>query len=128
MGLDSAIYGKVKEFAATPEAKALKGPRKRLLDLTLDRFRRNGVELNEADKKRVQAISVELSKLSKKFADNVLDATSAFELVITDETKLTGLPDSARAAARQSAKQKKHRRLAHHAAGAKHDCRAEVRR
>ena len=106
MALDSGIYSKVREYSQTPEAKALTGARKRLLELTLKRFRRSGVELSDANKTRLRAISVELARLSKKFADNVLDSTNAFEIVIRDEAKLAGLPESARAAARQSAKQK----------------------
>jgi len=104
--LDKEIYAKVKEFAATPEAQALTGARKRFLTLTLDEFRRSGAELGEADKTRLRAMSVEMSKLRKQFSDNVLDATNAFEIVIKDDTLLAGLPASARAAARESAKRK----------------------
>ena len=106
LSLDSAVYAKVKEYAATPEAKALTGARKRHLELTLKQFRRGGAELNEEGKKRLRAMSVELTQLSKKFADNVLDSTNAFELVITDEARLAGLPERDRAAARESAKKK----------------------
>ncbi len=48
-------------------------------------------------------MDVELSKLTTKFSENVLDSTNAFELVVTDESKLAGLPPTAMAAARQSA-------------------------
>ncbi len=104
--LDKEIYAKIKEFSATPEAKALSGPRKRFLTWTLDEFRRNGAELGEADKAKLRAISVEMSQLRKRFSDNVLDATNAFEIVVKDDTLLAGLPESARAAARESAKRK----------------------
>ncbi len=105
--LDSGIYAKIKEFAATDEARALTGPRKRFLTWTLDEFRRNGAELGENEKARLRAISVELSKLRKQFSDNVLDATNAFEIVIKDEALLAGLPESAREAARESARSKR---------------------
>jgi oligopeptidase A len=104
--LDKGIYAKIKEFAATPEAKALTGPRKRFLTLTLDEFRRSGAELGDADKDKLRAMSVEMSKLRKRYSDNVLDATNAFEIVIKEDTLLAGLPESARAAARESARRK----------------------
>jgi oligopeptidase A len=59
--------------------------------------------LNEADKKRFKEIEQLLSTLQSKFEENVLDATNAWELFITDEQELSGLPESARAAARQAA-------------------------
>ena len=106
VALDAGIYARIKEYAAAPEAKALTGPRKRYLQKTLEQFHRNGADLGEKDKARLREIGVELSRASKKFADNVLDATNAFEHVITDPAKLAGLPESARAAARQSAQAK----------------------
>ena len=66
----------------------------------------------------LQDIEVELAQATTKFAENVLDATNAFELVITDEAGLAGLPPSAVEAARESAQRKRARRLAIHAAGA----------
>lgn len=104
--LDKDIYAKVKEFAATPEAQSLTGAHKRFLKLTLDEFRRSGAELGEADKAKLRAMSVEMSKLRKQFSDNVLDATNAFEIVVKEDTLLAGLPESARAAARESARRK----------------------
>jgi oligopeptidase A len=104
--LDGGIYAKIQEYAATPEAQALTGARQRFLKVTLDDFRRRGAGLPEAQRTRLREINVELSKLNKQFSDNVLDATNAFELVIKDDALLAGLPESARSAARQSAKQK----------------------
>jgi len=49
---------------------------------------------------------VELSKLTIRFSENVLDSTNEFELVIADESKLVGLPESAIAMARDSARSK----------------------
>jgi oligopeptidase A len=104
--LDRQIHAKIKEFAATPEAQSLTGARKRFLTLTLDEFRRSGAELGDAGKDKLRAMSVEMSKLRKQYSDNVLDATNAFEIVIKEDTLLAGLPESARAAARESAKRK----------------------
>jgi oligopeptidase A len=74
---------------------------------TLDSFRRHGAELGPAGKKRMAEIDVELTKITTKFSENVLDSGNAFELIIDDEAKLAGLPPSAIDAERQSAESKK---------------------
>jgi oligopeptidase A len=104
--LDAGIWRILKEYSETAEAKALTGVRARFLKKTMDAFRRSGADLDEEGKKRLQAIEVELAQATTKFAENVLDATNAFELVITDPAKLAGLPVSAIDAARQTAEQK----------------------
>ena len=104
--LNEGLWNQLKAFAATNEAKALTGARLRFLTKTLDSFRRCGAELDAAGKTRLAAIDVELSKLTTKFSENVLDSTNAWELMITDEASLAGLPPSALAAARQSAESK----------------------
>ncbi len=100
---DPRLYAALREFAATDEAKRLDRTRARLLDKLLHAFRRNGAELDEAGKARLAALEIELAQTTTKFSQNVLDATNAYELLITDEAKLAGLPESARAAARASA-------------------------
>jgi oligopeptidase A len=104
--LDPGLWRVVQEFAATPEAAQLTGTKKRLLAKTIDAFRRQGAELDPAGKARLSEIDVELTKLTTKFSENVLDSTNAFEFVITDEAKLAGLPPTAIEAARESAKAK----------------------
>jgi oligopeptidase A len=47
-----------------------------------------------------------LANLTTRYAENVLDSTNGFELYLTEESQLAGLPPSARAAARQSAESK----------------------
>jgi oligopeptidase A len=104
--LNEGVYRALRAFASMDEAKALDPTRKRFLDKTLADFRRHGAELAPADKQKLQEMDVELTRLTTTYAQNVLDATNAFELIITDEKRLAGLPDSARAAARESAQQK----------------------
>ena len=100
--LNEGIWKQLQAYAATAEAKALTGTRLRFLTKTLDSFRRHGAELDAAGKKRMAEIDVELTRITTKFSENVLDSTNAFELIVTDESKLAGLPPSAVAAARQS--------------------------
>jgi len=104
--LHEGLWKAVQEFAATDEAKALTGTRRRFLTKTIQDFRRHGAELDAAGKKRLEALDVELSRLTTKFGENVLDSTNEFELVITEEAKLAGLPPSAVAAAGASAEAK----------------------
>jgi len=69
-------------------------------------FSRNGANLNEKDKAELRLIDTKLSKLKLKFGENVLAETHAFELHITDNNKLKGLPESTIEAAKMIAKQK----------------------
>ncbi len=101
--LDEDLWRRIKDYAATPEAAQLEGVRRRFLKKTLDDFRRHGAELGPAGKQRLQEIEVELARLTTRFSENVLDATNAFELRITDPDRLRGLPPSAVEMARQAA-------------------------
>ena len=104
--LDAGLWNGVKTFASTPEAARLTGERRRFLHKTVDTFRRHGADLDAAGKSRLAQIDLELTKLTTKFAENVLDSTNAFELVLTGEGDLAGLPPGARDAARESAVRK----------------------
>ena len=58
----------------------------------------------ESDKKlRYKAISQELSRLASHYEENLLDATNAWSKLVTDENDLAGLPESAKASAKQAA-------------------------
>jgi oligopeptidase A len=101
--LNGALWNAVQAYAETDEARSLTGTRKRFLEKTIDNFRRHGALLDPAGKQRIGEIDVELTRLTIRFAENVLDSTNEFELVITDENELAGLPESARAMAHASA-------------------------
>ncbi len=106
IALRDGLYRALVELAETDEAKALDPVKKRLLEKTLADFRRQGAQLPPSDKEKLKALDRELSVLTTRFSQNVLDATNAFELVIEDEARLSGLPDSARAMAREAAQSK----------------------
>lgn len=101
--LSAGLWGALKSFAETDEAKALTGAKRRLLEKTLADFRRHGADLPDEGKARLSALDVELAQLTLKYAQNVLDATNSFELLIDDVAKLAGLPESAIEAAKASA-------------------------
>ena len=104
--LNPELWRGIKAFADTPEGRSVTGERRRFLDKTIDTFRRHGADLDPAGKKKLEELDVELTQVTTKFGENVLDSTNAFELVITDEVSLAGLPPTAVAAARESAVRK----------------------
>jgi oligopeptidase A len=104
--LNEGLWKRLQQYAETPEAASFTGVRQRFLTKTLDSFRRHGAELDDAGKANLAALDIELSKITTKFSENVLDSTNSFDLVIADEAQLAGLPPSARDAARQSAEGK----------------------
>lgn len=106
--LNAALWAALKSFAAKPEAAALTGVRKRFFDETMADFKEAGADLPQEKKARLEQLNSVLAEKAKAFSDNVLDSTNAYELLIDDESRLAGLPDSAKAAARQSARQKGH--------------------
>lgn len=106
IALDPELYTVLKRYAQSPELATRSEAERRFVKLTLDDFKRHGAELGSEQKKRLEQISVELSKLTTEYSQNVLDATNAFELVLADDSRLTGLPTSAREAAHESAKAK----------------------
>jgi oligopeptidase A len=101
--LNPELWAAVKQFAGTDEARALMGVRRRHVDKLVRSFVRAGADLPPEQKRRIEALRVEMSRLSTEFANHVLDATNAWDLVLTDEADLEGLPDSARAQARAAA-------------------------
>lgn len=106
IALNPELWAALKSFAEKPEASELTGVPKRYFDETMADFIQAGADLPEDKKTRLKALTKELADKTKTYGDNVLDSTNAYELLIDDEARLAGLPDSAKAAARQSAKQK----------------------
>jgi peptidyl-dipeptidase Dcp len=93
------VYENRKNIDLTPEQEIL-------LEKQYKGFTRNGANLKEDNKKQLRKIDTQLSKLSLQFGENVLAETNAFELHITNKEELSGLPESAKEAAEQLAKEK----------------------
>lgn len=77
-----------------------------LLDKSYDGFVRSGALLNDTDKDKLRKLTEESSMMSLQFSQNLLKETKAYELHITNEDKLDGLPDTAKEAAALTAKEK----------------------
>jgi oligopeptidase A len=101
--LRAELYARLVAFSETAEAKLLDPTRARFLEKKLAEFRREGARLNPPDKARLEGLDRELAQITSKFAQNVLDDTNAFELVLEDDRRLQGLPRSAIELAREAA-------------------------
>lgn len=103
--LNEALFRRVKSVFDHKENLELTPEQTMLLEKQYKGFARNGANLNDDDKAKLRAIDTKLSKLSLQFGENVLAETNAFELHLTDENDLSGLPESAKEAAHQLAKE-----------------------
>ena len=78
---------------------------KMLLDNCYEGFVRSGALLDEDGKQRLRQLTEEASMLSLQFSQNLLKENKAFQLHITDEAQLDGLPETAREAAALTAQE-----------------------
>ena len=104
MGQNEMLYQAFRQIAAGAEYTRLNAAQRRIVDNALRDFRLSGVALNDADKKRYKDIMQELSSLTAKFEENLLDATNAWRMHIDDENRLAGLPESSLALLAQNAR------------------------
>ena len=101
---NSDLFERVKRVK--DNARGLTVEQQKLLEDTYEGFVRSGALLCEKDKERFAAIETELAQLGLQFSQNELKQTNEFELHITDEKELAGLPDTAKDAAALAAKER----------------------
>ena len=94
-----AVFDQKDELNLTPEQATL-------LDKKYKSFARNGALLSEEKKSRLREIDTQLAKLKLTFGENVLAETNNYELNITNEGDLKGLPEGAIEMARSLAESK----------------------
>ncbi|MBL7472841.1 M3 family metallopeptidase [Robertkochia sediminum] len=102
--LNNKLFQRVKAVYKGREALDLTPEQLMLLDKKYKSFARNGADLPEEKKEKLRAIDKELSRLSLTFGENVLAETNSYELHITNENELEGLPEFAMEAAAEEAK------------------------
>ena len=102
--LNAALFAKIKTVYDQKEKLNLNPEQTTLLDKKYKSFSRNGANLPEDKKESLREIDKELSRLSLQFGENVLAETNAFELHLTAEKDLAGLPEGTIEAARLLAK------------------------
>ncbi|MBT8261039.1 MAG: M3 family metallopeptidase, partial [Bacteroidia bacterium] len=93
----------IKSVYDSKDSRELTTEQKTLLDKRYKSFSRNGANLPDIKKELLREIDKELSQLKLKFGENVLAETNKFELLITDENDLSGLPEGTKEAAKQLA-------------------------
>ncbi len=104
--LNEDLFKRVKTVYEQKDALSLSAEQNTLLDKKYKSFSRNGANLSEDKKLKLREIDKQLSQLKLKFGENVLAETNTFEMLITDENNLTGLPEGAKEAAKQLAESK----------------------
>lgn len=104
VSLNEPLFARVK--AVHESAGGLEPDQARLLEKTWKSFVRSGANLGAEDKETYSKLSEQLSLLTLQYGKNVLAATNAFTLNLTDEADLEGLPDFVREAAVETARSK----------------------
>lgn len=106
LGQNKDLFAAVRRLSDRADSAQLGASERKILkDYLLD-FQLAGVDLDDEKKSRFAALESQLSKLSTRFSNNVLDATMAWTRQVPDESLLSGLPETARQAALDAASRK----------------------
>ncbi len=104
--LNEHLFERVKTAYEHRNDEALTAEQRKLTEDTYEGFVRSGANLQGADKEKYRDLSRQLSLLTLQFSENNLKETNDYQLVLTDDSQLKGLPESAIEAARETAKEK----------------------
>ncbi|WP_299115289.1 M3 family metallopeptidase [uncultured Winogradskyella sp.] len=104
--LNEELFKRVKLVYDSKSTLELTTEQETLLDKKYKSFSRNGANLDATKKERLRKIDKELSQLKLKFGEHILAETNTFEMLLTNEADLSGLPDGAKEAAKQLAEGK----------------------
>ena len=103
VGQHEGLYQAFQQLAASDEYPRLSEPQRKQIENTLRDFRLSGIGLPKEQQQRYGQIVARLSELASNFSNQVMDATLGWQRQVLDEAELAGLPESARAAAKQAA-------------------------
>ena len=106
IALNEDLFKRIKAVYDQKDTLTLTTEQATLLDKKFKGFSRNGALLNEEDKLKLREIDTELAKLKLTYGENVLAETNHYQLHITNETDLKGLPAGAKEMASSLAKSK----------------------
>ncbi|GHT04545.1 dipeptidyl carboxypeptidase II [Bacteroidia bacterium] len=112
--LNERLFARVKAVYDNREVKEVKEPTSltsfkeplKLLDVTYHGFADNGANLNDEEKQKYRELSTKLGNYTLEFGQNVLNATNAYSMLLTDKKDLAGLPQDVIEAAAQKAQEK----------------------
>ncbi|MEZ7844152.1 MAG: M3 family metallopeptidase, partial [Opitutales bacterium] len=106
--LNEPLWKTLKAFGQSTATEQLSATKQRYIHETLADFREQGADLPPEKKARAAEVQKRLAEITQQYSEHSLDATNAWEKIITDEAELAGLPASAIAAAKQNAAEKGH--------------------
>lgn len=106
LSLNPKLFNRVKEVYNNRDKENLNAEKTKLLEKTYKSFVRRGANLNDIEKEKYRKITTELSEIGLRYNQNILKETNAYQLHITDEKDLKGLPNSAREMGKMTANQK----------------------
>ncbi|MFT4644756.1 MAG: Zn-dependent oligopeptidase [Planctomycetota bacterium] len=104
--LNQALFLRIKAVFENQDKETLTTEQEMLLKENYNYFVRNGANLEDTDKETLRGIDTKLSKLSLTFGENILKEMNTFEMHISDQNDLAGLPTGVKEAAAIAAKQK----------------------
>ncbi|WP_026915122.1 M3 family metallopeptidase [Christiangramia portivictoriae] len=104
--LNQKLFARVKKVYENRASLELNKEQTTLLEQKYKAFSRNGANLSSEDQQALREIDKKLSRLKLQFGENVLAETNKYELVVTEESRLSGLPESFKEEARNIAKSK----------------------
>jgi oligopeptidase A len=105
MSQNRYLFQVYQKIANSPDFLNLSDAQKKAVNDSLKHFKLGGVDLEGANKERYQQLQKDLSELQSSFENNVLDATQSWEMLISDEQELKGLPGYALEMTSQLARQ-----------------------
>ncbi len=103
MGQNLALFKAYQSIVESDQYASLDLSQQKIISNALRDFRLSGIDLSVGKQQRYKQISLELSRLSSTYEENLLDATNAWTKLISDKELLAGLPDTALTLAKQTA-------------------------
>lgn len=88
----SSLSKKYLAIKESPEFAKLSSTRQRIVNEELVEFKLSGAFLSEDEKNKLKPVKEALAQESQKFSENLMDATNAFSLLVTDKKELAGIP------------------------------------
>ncbi|MDX3772608.1 oligopeptidase A [Chromatiaceae bacterium AAb-1] len=104
LGQHEGLYRAYQQLAQSAEYPTLTAAQQKVIQNALRDFKLSGIGLTEQKKQRYGEIQSRLSELASTFSNNTLDATQSWFKHITDNSELAGIPEDARLAAAEEAK------------------------
>ena len=106
--MNGPLFARIDALFRKRDQLGLTGEQARVLERYHTSYRRSGAALDDADKKKLAALTERLATLGTAFSQNVLADEQAYALVLEREDELTGLPEFLRVAGRAAAEERGH--------------------